>query len=175
MSKRKLAESEGFRLKALAYKHTIFNLFPNTNGWLEQAKNDISKDRKEGALYCLTKTKNNYEILDICNRAIYNHIDNNHPLNDKKISEILQFLIDRHSVEKVKPQLIEEIDFYDPINYSPDLELISETFIVLWNFWHNATNRNSDNRFIVKLWKEENDLLVTFINKVPKNMLEKAA
>ena len=131
-------------------------------------------DKKDEALYCIEKSLNNFSILDICNRAIYDHLDDKHPLLGMSILEILQYLYDNHAVESVEPQLSINIDKSHPLNYKPELQKLSESFIVLWNFWHNATNRNASQTFSVNVWSTNDFLFVTFTNKFISSLHDQA-
>ncbi|MEM6339358.1 MAG: hypothetical protein AAF673_05500, partial [Pseudomonadota bacterium] len=62
----------------------------------------------------------------------------------------------------------------DNLNNRLNSEKLSLAFIVFWNFWHNATNRNKSNYFKVFIGIECNFLLITFKNSITKEMYHQA-
>jgi hypothetical protein len=159
--------------KALAYKHTIFNLFPIVKNLLWLAKNHKEANKSQQAIEKLEK---NISVWDICNRSIYNHIEkeDGHILSGKSIIDIITFLKETHTIKGREP-ILTNLTTNKELDYSPNIENLADSFIVLWNFWHNASKISAGNGFEVVIFEANQKLLVTFKNQVPVGELSEKA
>ncbi|MEM6360866.1 MAG: hypothetical protein AAF731_12300, partial [Bacteroidota bacterium] len=96
-----------FKNKSSWFKHTIFNLFPASSRWLHTAFDLVNENKYDSVKYCLEKAINNFDVLDLCNRAIYEHFDNNNPLHKKTEIDIIYFLKEKHSIDNITPIIID--------------------------------------------------------------------
>jgi len=63
----------------------------------------------------------------------------------------------------------------DNLDYKPNVEILADSFIVLWNLWHNAAKISAGNGFEVVIFEDNEKLLLKFKNKVPVGELSEKA
>ena len=157
--------------KALAYKHTIFNLFPVVKDKLFIAKNRNKIGKIKEAIKELDKS---IFIWNICNRAIFSDSEHKgHPLKEKSVVEIIFILKEKVETDEYKI-LIDNKLVSTLLNYVPEPRQLSDIFIVFWNFCHNALKCSSNKCVKIEVFEKGNELMVSFSNQVFDHIKDQA-
>lgn len=144
--------------------HTIFNILPDSLLGIDKIKKGIKKILTEQSpLYeQVAYEQKRLELTNIILQIIsQKEVEQ---FKGKSISEILSMLDYYEPTGKavLELQSISAVDFIPAKNNSYNSNA-NKAFMILWNFWHNASQYSFD-KFYVTAFQEEGKLNIRFVN-----------